>query len=269
MRYLQLIALVAAVALTPLITATSASTTDPSPVLTCPRVELPVTVDGRLQEPAWKDAFASGDFMQIENGERAHHGTRAHFMYDDEYLYIGVGLRELNVRAKLKDRGANIHSENDVEVLIEGENGYYRLAMNALGTVSEAMWVQNGAGEQHIQNALLQAPEQAGIRLSSSAGHNLPGLETAVFVNGTINYALDVDQGWSAEIALSWKRLSAITGRAMPPSPGETLQLSVLRFQWYDEVGKQYPHPHALGLSLHGREGGQMFERLPVMEFRG
>jgi hypothetical protein len=56
------------------------------------RVTETITVDGRLDEPAWELATAVGDFIQRRprSGEPMTERTDVRFLYDDDNLYIGV-----------------------------------------------------------------------------------------------------------------------------------------------------------------------------------
>ncbi|MFC1539099.1 DUF5916 domain-containing protein [Candidatus Latescibacterota bacterium] len=55
-------------------------------------IQSPVTFDGYLTEPSWKDAPAASGFTQQEpiEGIKASEQTEVRILYDEEYLYIGV-----------------------------------------------------------------------------------------------------------------------------------------------------------------------------------
>jgi hypothetical protein len=56
------------------------------------RISEPVTIDGRLTEPAWNRAEPAAHFTQWNPnpGRPATHDTDARFLYDDDNLYVGV-----------------------------------------------------------------------------------------------------------------------------------------------------------------------------------
>jgi hypothetical protein len=279
---LQAIAFFVVFVLTLLCAGKQARAMDAPPALPCPKTSQPVTVDGLMNEPAWKDSFVTGNMVDIVTGERGKHGTRVHFMYDDKNLYIGIGLRELDIRAKLTERDSKIYTENDIEVFVDGGDAYYELEINALGTIYDVYWIWDDAAHKpRFQNAEFDESAKDTMRLAGIKDHkhprgertgfigwDLPGLDTTVFVNGTINDAFDVDQGWSVEIVLPWASLSKVAGRTFPPKPGETLRLNVFRFQWYDEAGKKLDEPKGLSLSVHGKYDSHMPERFPVLQFQ-
>ena len=61
-------------------------------IVTAVRTTQKITLDGHLDEPMWKQAPAATDFYQKlpSNGAPATDSTEAHFLYDDDNLYIGV-----------------------------------------------------------------------------------------------------------------------------------------------------------------------------------
>jgi hypothetical protein len=63
-----------------------------SRIVTAVRIAEPIAVDGRLEEPAWRQATPAGDFIQLRPrpGEPAQQPTEVRFLYDDTNLYVGV-----------------------------------------------------------------------------------------------------------------------------------------------------------------------------------
>ena len=57
------------------------------------------------------------------------------------------------------------------------------------------------------------------------------GLETAVYVEGTINNPDDRDKYWSLEMAIPWNSLSPFTLGKCPPAPGD---------KWAALIGRTY-----------------------------
>src|ERR1041385_4430710 len=54
-----------------------------------PQVMLPVTVDGRLDEPAWQKAARLTGFVQHDTMARARVNTEVRAWYDADALYLG------------------------------------------------------------------------------------------------------------------------------------------------------------------------------------
>jgi hypothetical protein len=256
----------------------------PPPVVPCPRVDSAVVIDGRLDEPAWREAFAAGEFRDIVNGRPARLGTRALVMHDDYALYVGFQLEEPDLRARLTGRDSRIYTENDVEIFIDGGDAYYELELNALGTVYEVYWIWKDAlNKKRFRRPEFDPDGRPVMRLSGIKDHvhprgerlgfldwDLPGLKTAVAVNGTLNDPSDEDRGWSVEIVLPWRGLAHVLGRGgLPPAPGGELGMNLFRFQWRGPDGKKLKEPVGWGLSVHGVYDCHMPERFFRLELVG
>jgi hypothetical protein len=65
---------------------------------------------------------------------------------------------------------------------------------------------------------------------------NLPGLRTAIHVDGTLNDPSDDDAGWSVEAAFPWAELGRHANGSMPPSPGDEWRMNLMRVEWSHDV---------------------------------
>ena len=64
----------------------------------------------------------------------------------------------------------------------------------------------------------------------------IPGLKTAVHINGTLNDPSDKDKGWSVEIAFPWKALGVHAGCPAPPRSGDQWRVNFSRVEWLTEI---------------------------------
>src|SRR5512132_3748652 len=96
------------------------------------RTNTLLTIDGRLDEPAWQHAPRSPRFVDLVHGTPAIHDTHAAVLWDDDYLYAGFWVEEPFVAATLAERDSLVWTENDVEVFIAGQDAYYEFEINAL-----------------------------------------------------------------------------------------------------------------------------------------
>src|SRR5262249_10516359 len=64
----------------------------------------------------------------------------------------------------------------------------------------------------------------------------IPGLKTAVHVDGTINDPSDKDRGWSLEIAFPWKVLGELAYQKVPPGDGAQWRVNFSRVEWLHEI---------------------------------
>ena len=62
----------------------------------CYRAESPPTIDGRLDEPAWRAAPATDDFVDIVGPSRPapRYATRVRMLWDDRCLYVAAEMEE-------------------------------------------------------------------------------------------------------------------------------------------------------------------------------
>lgn len=181
-------------------------------------------VDGRLEEALWKAAPWTEAFVDIEGDRKPKPRlrTRAKMLWDREYFYIAAQLDEPHVWGTLTKHDAVIFQDNDFEVFIDpdGDNHeYYEFEMNALNTT----W-----------DLFLPRPyKDAG---TADNRWEIPGLQSAVHVQGTLNDPSDKDEGWSVEIAIPWKVLAEYAHRPAPPSHGDTWRVNFSRVEWQQEV---------------------------------
>ena len=64
----------------------------------------------------------------------------------------------------------------------------------------------------------------------------IPGLKTAVHVEGTLNDPSDTDRFWSVEFAIPWKVLAEYAHRPAPPRDGDQWRINFSRVEWRHEV---------------------------------
>lgn len=69
----------------------------------CQRADQPLTIDGQLQESAWKNAPWTADFQDIEGNLKPvpAHRTHAKMLWDDQYFYVAAQLDEPHLWATL------------------------------------------------------------------------------------------------------------------------------------------------------------------------
>ena len=190
----------------------------------CYRTEEELMIDGALDEPSWRAAPWTSDFVDIE-GElkpRPRFRTRVKMLWDSRFFYVAAELEEPDVWATLTRRDAVVFHDNDFEVFIDpdGDNHeYYELEVNALGTE----W-----------DLLLTKPYRDGGTAVDS--WDIRGLVTGVAVNGTLNTPDDSDAGWTLELAIPWDVLEECAHRPTPPGDGDAWRVNFSRVEWRTEV---------------------------------
>lgn len=219
------------------------------------RTKEKLIIDGRLNEKAWELVPKSPRFVDIITGKPALYDTRSAVLWDDEYLYIGFWVEEPFVQAQLTERNSIIFTENDIEVFIDGGDAYYEFEVNALNTIYEVFFIWRDAykrgskfdteefdlfgdhvysfGGNHDRSGenFWKGSHPRGLRWAFT-DWKLPGLKSAVHVQGKINDNSHVDQGWTVELAFPWEGLKWLSnGRSLPPKEGDEWRLQFARYQ--------------------------------------
>jgi len=190
-------------------------------------------LNGTLGDPVWESTAWTDDFVDIlgDGAPSPRFRTRAKFLWDQDYLYIGAELSEPHVWATLTEHDSVIFQDNDFEVFIDpdGDNHLYaELEINALNTT----W-----------DLLLVKPYRDG----GPAIHNweMHGLRSATHVRGSLNDPSDEDEAWTVEIAIPWGSFREISSTPCPPSPGNVWRVNMSRVEWQVDVidGKYVKRP--------------------------
>ena len=190
----------------------------------CHHTTGPLKIDGRLDEADWQRAPWTRRFQDIEGDAKPapRFRTRAKMLWDERYFYVGAELEEPHVWATLTNHDAVIFQDNDFEVFID-PNGdhheYYEIEINALNTE----W-----------DLLLKKPYISGGPALNE--WEIPGLKTAVHVQGTLNDSSDTDQGWSVEFAFPWKILRQYAHCPAPPREGDQWRVDFSRVEWQIQI---------------------------------
>lgn len=258
---------------------------------TCYRAAGPVTVDGIPAEATWAAAPRSPRLVDMVTGAPGLFDTRAAAVWDDENLYVAFWVEEPFVEAQLTERDAIIFTENDVEVLIDGGDGYYEFELNARNTVYEVFFIWQDAYTRGGRFDLPEFDVREGKAFSFGGDYDrkpesfwrgthprgvrwaypswdFPGLRSAVHVDGTLNDATDVDRGWTVEVAFPWSGMAHLAnGRPLPPADGDVWRVFFGRFQKLVLSGEEVqPHP-AWVWGHHGVYDTHKPECWPVIRF--
>ena len=255
------------------------------------RIAEPIEVDGDIEKPAWRNAAWSRRFVDMTTGASGMFDTKAAILWTDTHLYIAFWAEEPLVEARLVERDSLIFLENDLELFIDGGDCYYELEVNAANTIYEVFFIWRDAfakgGKFDLPQFDLHDPRTytfggnfdrsgptfwrgthpRGVRWAFT-GFDLPGLKTAVRVDGTLNDNSDIDRGWSLEISIPWASLALLAGgRSLPPKPGDIWKMFLGRFQKLMVAGKEVePHP-AMALNSHGVDDTHQPDRWSRIQF--
>lgn len=145
------------------------------------KTEEPLTLDGRLDEPAWQNARVIREFYQFEprNGQPASQKTEVRILYDEENITFGFICYDSDpkrIAGRLTRRDSDLREDDAVFVLIDTfhdrRNCYY-FGTNILGTQWDGRITENGRTNDDTWDGIWR-----------SAGHRM-------------------ESGWSAEISIA------------------------------------------------------------------
>jgi hypothetical protein len=251
------------------------------------RARAPFPIDGDLAKSAWRGVPRSGRFVDMVSGAPALYETRVACQWDAERLYVAYWVEEPQLSASLRERDSFVWNDNDVELFVAGDDCYYELEINALGTVYEAFFVWQDAlvrGSRFerlgfdplgrnvdmlggFQDASRWGRHPRGRRYAF-LDFDLAGLETAVRLDGTLNDPATLDRGWTVELALPWQGLAPLfDGRRLPPREGETLRCDFSRFEALRIHGRPLPENPGMSLNPHGVYDSHIPESFSVVHF--
>ena len=186
------------------------------------RFAAPVTIDGRLDEPAWRTASVLGPLVDPGEGAEIPRSPVAAFAklgWDDAKLYLGVVVRDRDPQAPFARDADDPHvwgASSAIELMLQpgdpGDNrDYYEIQVDTRGAVFDTHWDDynipiTGAGPAKI------------------FGHQdwSARAERAAFISK--------DRFYSLEIAIPWS--SFAPGRSpIPPRAGDVWRLNLYSFR--------------------------------------
>ena len=109
----------------------------------CPRTTARLTIDGKLDEPAWRKAAQVGPLVTLGARAKADYPATAMLLRDESALYVAVKLRALPLTKPKRARAATVWGVDHVEVFLDpspDSEDYYQLVFDRRGRVWSA-WV--------------------------------------------------------------------------------------------------------------------------------
>ena len=171
------------------------------PEYTILRAGTPITIDGKLDEPAW---FAAPDvgafhFPWWKAGKKEQ--TRAKLLWDDENLYLSFVCEDAYITAQHTERDGKIPEDDCVEIMVAPNPAtpeiYYNIEFNLLGGI--------------LDNFRPNGPTKPRAPKWDAEGVRIAGTYV-----GTLNDDSDQDQYWQVEIAIPLKNFAEVGGQPRP-----------------------------------------------------
>ena len=218
-----------------------------------------INIDGKLDEPAWKDASLAGPFVNTMDGSPAAQAASAKVLWDDQNLYVAFDFADTDIWGSLEKHDDKIYTQEAAELFIDpdGDGQTYVELQVSPRNVTFDSWLP---AYRQNDNAW-DAP-----------------MKTAVQVSGTLNKRDDTDTGWTVEMMIP---LTAVKGRlttvkGVPPQVGTEWRVNFFRMDLpagKPQAGTAWSPPlrgdfHALdkfGTLVFGDETGNVASTGPHM----
>ncbi|MFC1527072.1 carbohydrate-binding family 9-like protein, partial [Candidatus Latescibacterota bacterium] len=180
------------------------------------RAAGPISVDGKLDDRAWKRAPYTEDFVAIGTGAPAERRTRAKMLWTDTHWYLAWTMDDPDIQGEMTEHDDDVWREDSIELFMDpDDNGrnYAQIVVNPLGTVLDLT---------------MNRPFYAGGFGDDT--WTLEGLQVAVQIDGTVGDAARKDKSWVCEMAIPFGALeSAAPSMAFPPASADEWRVNLCR----------------------------------------
>jgi hypothetical protein len=187
---------------------------------------LEITIDGKLDEEAWKKAPLLGPFVDVRTGEPNQtfpvNGS-VRLAYDETHLYVGFEVLDADVVGGFPKDAKDPHlwTRDTVEIMVDpdgdGDNeDYYEIQVNPQNLVFDSRFDRYNEPKTEPDGPF---------------GHEdwSSNLKSAVKIEGTIDDPKDRDKGYTVEIAIPWA--SFTKAKKSPPALGDTWRMNFYAMQ--------------------------------------
>lgn len=191
-----------------------------------------ITVDGKLDEAAWKTAPVLGPFVDVRTGSAPKDAPvtgSARILWNDTNLYFGFEVAEANIVGGFPKNAKDPHlwTKDTVEIMIDpdgdGDNeDYYEIQIGPQNLVFDTQYDKYNEPKTEPDGPF---------------GHEewASKLKSAVVLDGTIDKPDDTDKGYTVEAAIPWKSFSK--AKKVPPALGDTWRMNLYAMKDNSGVG--------------------------------
>lgn len=145
-------------------------------------------IDGDLGDAAWGFAEETGALLEPRSGKEAPLEASAKMLWDDRYLYVGIGVRDLSLRASHRKHDEPLCEQDCVGLFLDPNSdgqSFFEIQLSPRGVVFDT---RHEAGRE---------PTPSGHVSWSSE------VRAAVRVQGELDDEV-ADRGYDLELAIPW-----------------------------------------------------------------
>lgn len=226
--------------------------TPETPAATVTRTGQKITLDGNLDEAAWKST-PGHELVRNDNYTKyppltarkiardAYETGVVKFLYDDQYLYVGCVLSDSDVVDHSPKDQEQLYRWSDlVEVFLNSvDGGWY--------------WEIYGSPNNFKSSFFYPGGGMNGMWYCFQPEHLMKDLAVAARVAGTVNDSGDTDKGWNLEMRIPLKEVAA---KGIPFAPGQKWRIMVGRYNYGARLNRfqNASYPALPGNNFHLRE---------------
>jgi len=188
------------------------------------RTQSKITIDGKLDEPVWKNAESVGEFVfgYLEKKTGSEEQTVFKMLWDDHYLYFAAVCEDRSLMSKHTERDSKIPADDSVEIYItpnaQRPDRHFAFYINIHGALYDVQFDRN---KRSVERKNFPGAPTKGKKSSWDA----KGVKIATTMTGTLNDNADTDQSWTTEIAIPFENFKAAAPHT-PPKPNDTWRLN-------------------------------------------
>jgi len=201
-----------------------------------------LTIDGKLDEPAWFAAPSCGPFQFTWYRQGKQEQSVAKLLWDDEYLYVAHVCQDAHIAGRHREHDGPIPEDDCFEVIFapnpEHPEVYFNVEWNVVGG--------------YIDNFRPEGPNKPRAKV-----WDVEGLQFGGTFAGTLNDDSDEDTSWTCEVAIPLKNFAKYMPQ-LPPKAGSHWNLNLNRHggptnmqysQWSraDTPNPSFHTPHRFG----------------------
>ncbi|MCP4641244.1 MAG: hypothetical protein GY851_12455 [bacterium] len=206
----------------------------------CRQADGPVTIDGKLDEAAWKRAVVLFEYFVFQpEGAENRSPSSVRLLWDKAFLYVAFVYEDKDIWSYSDKADDELWNGDVAELFIKpsvDEKLYYEFVMAPNGAMYDGWYPSRGAGGFHRFKGW-----------SSNA-------KVATEVRGTDGDPSDDDEGYTVEMAIP---MSILPDWAQP-AEGKTWTFGAFRYDYskeYEEPLLVMCIPEAVGHGYHSYEG--------------
>lgn len=202
------------------------STDKPLATMVAKYTSTPIQLDGRLDDPAWKDACVyqlSLSEDKVAEDQSLQNPGEVRLAWDDQYFYVGAKFFDTDIVAEGKKDQEHHYVKGDLCELFLKSDSF--------------TWYWELYGTPANKKTSFWFPGWGRIGLPSMEDYRC-GLKVAARVEGTLNNWRDKDEYWVVEMAMPIKDLIAEGGSFGPESDWRIL---VARYNYSRYLDNQGP----------------------------